>query len=219
MKKTVEDIKNQTFTDFEVLILDGNSDNETQNYLKTLEAPFLYQSKQDEGIYDAMNKGISLSVGSWLYFLGAGDCFYNNNTLKEISHHFINKNSLVFGNSKYDLGKNSSIFKSNFSSLLWIKNTVHHQSLFYNRNIFSNQNYDIKYKILADYDLNIKLLKQKIVKIKLDQIVSICDPKGISKEYNWQLYSEEISLKTKNSSFLLKPLFFLLSCTKFLLKK
>lgn len=199
--------------------MDGNSNIETQKYLKTLEAPFFYQSKKDKGIYDAMNIGVSLSKGSWLYFLGAGDCFFDNNTLKEIYHHFIDKNSLVFGNSKYDLKKKSSVFKSNFSSMLWIKNTVHHQSLFYNRKVFSDHIYDSQFKILADYDLNLRLLKQQLIKIKLDKIISLCDAKGVSKKYNWQLYSEEISLKTKNSSFLLKPLFFLLSFSKFLLKK
>ena len=81
LQKTIDSIKVQTFSDFEVWIIDGNSSIPIHSYLDTLESPFFYLSEKDQGIYDAMNKGISMAKGEWLYFLGAGDLLDNENIL------------------------------------------------------------------------------------------------------------------------------------------
>lgn len=222
MQKTIDSIKKQTYTNYEVWILDGGSGRETQQYISRLESPFFYHSKKDKGIYDAMNKGVALSKGEWFYFLGSGDFLKDENTLELILRFLENKNDLVIADIKYDnvhfLGKNDSVFKSKFNNFLWIKNTLHHQSLFYNRRIFDKHLYNVDYKILADYDLNLKLFKSKINTIKINEIVAICETNGISKKYNWSLYSEEVFVKTKNSTILLKPFFLFLAYLKFILK-
>ena len=81
MIKTVDSIKNQNFKDYEVWIIDGGSSKDTFDYLTKLKAPFFYQSEADQGIYDAMNKGIKLSRGDWFYFLGTGDTLKEKHTL------------------------------------------------------------------------------------------------------------------------------------------
>lgn len=227
MKKTIDSIKKQTFTNYEVWIIDGNSAKETQEFLSKLPAPFFYQSKKDKGIYDAMNKGVSLSKGEWLYFLGAGDFFKEDSTLTTISTYFEMSVDVILGNIEYDVStfdtipqkKKTKLFNSKLSSLLWIKNTLHHQSLFYNRNIFTNFTYNTQYKVLADYDLNLKLFKVKPLTVKVNETIAICDVDGVSKNYNWSMYKEEIILKTKNSSIFCLPFFFLLGFIKFLIRK
>ena len=62
MQKTVESIANQNYNNFEVWIIDGNSSEQTQEYLKTQLPPFYFLSEKDDGIYDAMNKGILKST-------------------------------------------------------------------------------------------------------------------------------------------------------------
>ena len=79
LQESIKSIKNQTFKDFEVWIIDGGSSLETQNYLNLLEKPFFYQSRLDKGVYDAMNNGVELAKGKWLYFLGSGDVLHNKN--------------------------------------------------------------------------------------------------------------------------------------------
>ena len=84
MQESIKSIKNQTFKDFEVWIIDGGSCLETQNYFNLLEKPFFYQSRLDKGVYDAMNNGVELAKGKWLYFLGSGDVLHNKNILSQV---------------------------------------------------------------------------------------------------------------------------------------
>ncbi len=215
MQKTIDSIKNQTFKDFEVWIIDGDSSQETQEYLSELKAPFFYQSESDKGIYDAMNKGISLSKGEWFYFLGAGDLLENENILNLVSNKLNLNLDILYGNIRYDTTK----FTSKFSSLLWIKNTLHHQSVFYNKKLFIKINYEISYKVLADYDFNLNLYCKNINAEKIDAIISNCDKNGISKDYNWSLYKEELKLKSVRMNSVFFPLFFILVAFKFIFRK
>ncbi len=215
MQKTIDSIKNQTFKDFEVWIIDGDSSQETQEYLSELKAPFFYQSESDKGIYDAMNKGISLSKGEWFYFLGAGDLLENENILNLVSNKLNLNLDILYGNIRYDTTK----FTSKFSSLLWIKNTLHHQSVFYNKKLFIKINYEISYKVLADYDFNLNLYCKNIKAEKIDAIISNCDKNGISKDYNWSLYKEELKLKSVRMNSVFFPLFFILVAFKFIFRK
>tara|TARA_B100000795_G_scaffold267773_1_gene253317 strand:- start:3632 stop:4282 length:651 start_codon:yes stop_codon:yes gene_type:complete len=215
LQKTIDSIKNQTFKDFEVWIIDGDSSQETQEYLSELKAPFFYQSESDKGIYDAMNKGISLSKGEWFYFLGAGDLLENENILNLVSNKLNLNLDILYGNIRYDTTK----FTSKFSSLLWIKNTLHHQSVFYNKKLFIKINYEISYKVLADYDFNLNLYCKNINAEKIDAIISNCDKNGISKDYNWSLYKEELKLKSVRMNSVFFPLFFILVAFKFIFRK
>jgi hypothetical protein len=124
----------------------------------------------------------------------------------------LKKNDTIYTHTK------EGLIVSSWSKKLWIKNALHHQSLFYRKELFAIQKYSLKYKILADYAFNLNLYKKRI-KIKIvNEIIAICGTKGLSKEYNWNLYKEEIELKTSESSLLLKPIFFLIAFLKYLLK-
>ncbi len=221
-------IQNQTFKNYEVCIINNASNDGTLEYLQTLEKPFYWISEPDKGVYDAMNKGISLAKGEWLYFLGADDRLINKATLATLfSKPILDQTKILIGKIKYDWKEKDSIFikrkdglvTSSWSKKLWIKNSSHHQSLFYRKELFTTRKYSLKYKILADYALNLHLYK-KGVKIRIvDETITVCGTKGLSKRYNWNLYKEEIELKTDESSLLLKPLFFLIAFVKYILKK
>jgi len=211
----VGSIKNQIFKDFEVWIMDGNSSIETQNYLNKLEAPFFYHSQKDKGIYDAMNHGVSLSKGEWYYFLGAGDTIEHKNTLSIVSKKLNVNLDILYGNVRYD----KTNFTSKFSNLLWIKNTLHHQSVFYNKKLFVKINYDTNYRVLADYKFNLNLYCENIKAEKIDAIISNCDKEGISKDYNWSLYKEELKLKKTHMNLGFHPFLSLLIALKFIYRK
>jgi len=228
LKSCLVSIKNQTFKDFEVLIIDGDSNDGTQEFLKGIEHPFFWVSEKDKGIYDAMNKGIDASKGKWLLFLGCDDIIYNKNTLKNIFNKDIGANyKLVIGKIKYCYSSNDSfflknksgIFNSSWSKLLWIYNTAHHQSILYRKEVFLLKKYSLEYKILADYNLNLYLFNKGVQVLKVSEIISLCGTSGISKIYNWRLYEEEIDLKIKNSSSYLKPFFYSFIYLKFIIKK
>lgn len=227
MKDSIESIKKQSFLNFEVWIIDGGSSAETQHFLAELKAPFFYHSETDKGIYDAMNKGINLANGAWLYFLGAGDVLYDSNTLQNIFKNSIAKEvSLVVGKIIYEGGnkpfaysKSKTIKNVHWSKRMWLTNGLHHQGTFYKKELFLNKKYNLKYKVLSDYHFNIQLLKSKTKCNILDTIVARCNSAGVSKLGDWTLYKEEVDLKTNLSSVFLKPFFYIIAFTKFLSRK
>ena len=76
LSKTLESISNQSCNDYDLLIIDGGSSDKTLNVIKKYEAIISYQvSEKDNGIYDAMNKGLDQCNGEWVIFLNAGDEF------------------------------------------------------------------------------------------------------------------------------------------------
>ena len=221
-------IQNQTFKNYEVWIIDNASSDGTLEYLQTLEKPFYWISEPDKGVYDAMNKGISLAKGEWLCFLGADDQLFNKTTLATIfSRPITDQPKILIGKIKYDWKEKDSVFikrkdglvTSSWSKKLWIKNVLHHQSLFYRKELFATRKYSLKYKILADYAFNLHLYKKRIKIRIVDETIAVCGTEGLSKKYNWNLYKEEIELKTGESSLLLKPLFFFIAFVKYLLKR
>lgn len=229
MKKCINSIKNQRFKNYEVWIVDGLSSDGTKEYLKTLKKPFNWISGNDLGVYEAMNKGVESANGIWLYFLGVDDKLYNNKTLERIflDHRKYDNVDLIFGKikyisndkSSYFVKKNDGIISSSFSYKMWIYNTVHHQGVFYKSEIFLNREYSLKYKILSDYKFNLNLFRSKIKYHTTKNIIAICMSNGLSKNYDWQLYKEEITIKTNQSTIFFKPFFYLVGLAKFLIKK
>lgn len=227
LKDCISRIKDQTFDNYEVWIIDGNSSDGTKNYLQTLKNPFMWISRLDKGVYDAMNQGILRSKGKWLYFLGSDDKLYSKNTLAEVFKDQVSVNQkMIIGKIKYNykksdsflLKKNDGIVKPSWTNQLWINNTLPHQSIFYNKELFIDKEYSLGYKILADYAFNLHLFKKRNKVKIIDKIISICNTEGLSKNYNWKLYKEEIRIKTNESSLIYKPVFVLLALTKYLLK-
>jgi putative colanic acid biosynthesis glycosyltransferase len=227
LQKTINSIKAQTFSDFEVWIIDGNSSKETQEYLSKLEAPFFYQSKTDKGIYDAMNKGISLSKGEWLYFLGAEDSFFNDAVLYRVFENIFSGNiGLISGRVIYEGNSNPFVYRKknrikdpSWTHSMWIRNGLHHQGTFYRKRLFLNKKYPLKYEILSDYWLNLSLYKSCENCRLIDETVATCTSQGVSKSGDWSLYQEEINLKIDLSSFLFSPFFYIIVFLKFLSRK
>ncbi len=86
LSKCLDSLVNQTFQNFEVIILDGKSSDDTVSI--SLRYTDIFKnirliSERDKGIYHAMNKGIEMAKGEWLYFLGSDDYILENSTLEK----------------------------------------------------------------------------------------------------------------------------------------
>ena len=91
--KTIESLLNQNYTNFEYIIIDGNSKDSTLEIIKSFEQKFKeknitykFISEPDKGIYDAWNKGIKLSDGEWISFLGSDDYYTDNTVFEQIAN-------------------------------------------------------------------------------------------------------------------------------------
>lgn len=204
----------QEYTHFEVLIIDGNSSDNTYDIVKEFKDKRInYYSEPDKGVYDAMNKGISLAKGKWLYFLGSDDEFYDKNILTNVSKFIeINKDiNVVYGNVEFKKNrpvwsKNSSIYDGEFNIDKLKSKNICHQSIFYNRNFIlkNNLKYLLRYPICADWDFNLNLwfltefkyLDFTIAYFAADGISStlIYDPFFLEKKMKIALYTKKYLL-------------------------
>ena len=83
LKHTYQSIISQTTTDFEWLVIDGGSTDGTQEWLTDLAITNMrFISEKDAGLYDAMNKGLKLAMGTFVWFMNSGDSIYSPNTVQ-----------------------------------------------------------------------------------------------------------------------------------------
>lgn len=160
-------ILQQKYDDIEVLVIDGKSVDGTLAILDSISSrvstgafgdkSFRCISEMDNGIYDAMNKGIELSRGDWLFFLGADDIL-----LPDFS---VACNSLVSHDTIYYcntfLNKHCRVYDGKFNKLKLSVRNFSHQTIFYPKSVFFYYRYDLSYKIVADYVLNLNLYVDK----------------------------------------------------------
>jgi glycosyltransferase involved in cell wall biosynthesis len=118
-------------------------------------------SDMDKGIYDAMNKGIKLAKGEWVYFLGSDDRFYDETILDKVSLYksfskIIYGNVLISGDAGW--ANDGQIYDGEFSLPTLIGTNICHQAIFYNKTVFKTCGlFNDRYNVCADWDLNLKL--------------------------------------------------------------
>jgi glycosyltransferase involved in cell wall biosynthesis len=161
---TLESVLLQDFKNFEYLFLDGNSRDGIQELLAQIKDPRVRSwSEPDNGIYDAMNKGIRHARGRYLIFLGAGDKLFPG-VLQHISQHLPKTDTgFIYGNVLWG----ETIFDGPSSKLKLCSRNICHQAIFYGRDVFKALgNYDLKYPILADWAFNIKCFGERRIIIR-----------------------------------------------------
>ena len=162
----------------ELIIVDGCSVDETIQVIKRNQAYITtWISEPDNGIYDAMEKGVNLSNGDWIYFLGADDKLVN--CLDVVSKCLRNPKRIYYGNS-YFLSRNI-VYDGIFTWEKLAKKNICHQSIFYPRAVFSDYKYDPEYKVLGDYDLNLRCWAENKYKfVYIPVLVAIYNDRGFS---------------------------------------
>lgn len=198
IEQTIKSILSQSLKDIEYIIIDGGSSDGTKDIITRYQNNITYWiSEPDRGIYDAMNKGIIASKGRYIYFIGADDTLYNAEVLEKVARILsTQKLDILVGETVYD---NGTIFKSQFNLKMLLHNTIHHQAAFYKRQLFEFFIYDIKYKLIADYELNLKLYLQKN-KLKYKFIpdsISVCKDGGASRLQLNQAFNETNAIRRK----------------------
>ncbi|NDV46034.1 glycosyltransferase [Paludibacter sp. 221] len=185
--KTLESVLRQNYIDYEQIIIDGKSTDNSVNTIKQFEKssskPFKWISEKDNGIYHAQNKGIGLAEGQYCLFLNSGDYFVDENVLKNIFTKEDNED-LVFGNIIILDGKKEVILKGkeNVTFLDIYLNVIKHQAAFIKRSLLLQYGcYDESLKIVADWSFFIKSVGLHNHTIKyVDVDVSFFDIDGVS---------------------------------------
>ncbi|GAB3897232.1 glycosyltransferase family 2 protein [Spirosoma agri] len=189
LETTILSVLNQKQDLIDYWIIDGGSTDGSIDIIKRYEHMLSgWISEPDKGIYDAMNKGIDRVNGKWIYFLGADDVL-NLKVLEQISPYLKTEYSLVFGQVVFD---NNYQMNSYLGKRTLFQNTVHHQSAFYNKSVFSEFRYDSSLKILADYELNLLLYIRKSLTLFVPLVIATCATGGASSEFSRSLKETNI---------------------------
>ena len=181
LQSGLDSILLQEFVDYEILIIDGGSGDNTIGIVKSLHetCPMLrYISEPDAGIYDAMNKGIDIASGDWLYFMGSDDQFYCKTVLDKITvaaetaqHHVLYGDVLINGDTSW--AKDGDRYDGSFDIKKLFRKNICHQSIFYRRDFVKGEigYFNLDYKLCADWDFNLRCAS-KTELVYLNQIIA-----------------------------------------------
>ncbi len=157
LDETIKNVICQSYDNIEYLIIDGGSNDRTLDVIREREGAIdYYLSEPDSGIYDGMNKAVSLASGEWIIFMNSGDILYSRDTIEKVMNGPISSADLVFGDwvGRYPQYGDLRAYKTagNLDDL-WKGMVFSHQALFTRRGILKKRGFDCGgYKYGADYD-------------------------------------------------------------------
>lgn len=156
IENTLLSIINQNYPNIEFIIIDGASTDNTKVIIRKYEKFIdFWLSEPDKGIYDAMNKGISLASGDFVIFMNGGDEFHDDNTCKNIfDKRNIQTYDVIYGDfiAKDDKNDTKILIKAKPIEHIWKGMVFSHQSAFIRLNILRKYPFDLKYRIVADFN-------------------------------------------------------------------
>lgn len=154
LRRTAESVAAQVWRDFEWIIIDGASTDGTKEYLQQLSPqPDYWISEPDRGVYDAMNKGLSIARGEYLLFLNAGDSLFEANTLQDCFRHFPG-GDVVYGDALfiYPKKERKETHPDRLSLYYFRHRSLCHQATFIRRVLLRDSGgYSLSYKIVSDW--------------------------------------------------------------------
>ena len=153
--RALDSIVTQTFTDWQVLIMDGVSTDDTLKVAQSYnDSRICIYSEPDKGIYDAMNKGIKKAQGEWLYFLGSDDWLLNEKVLETVFAYSIDNYEIIYG--EVEAVQLYALHHGEWDMANIDYNRCH-QGIFYRKSVFRRIGlYNTEFQRWADYDLNLK---------------------------------------------------------------
>lgn len=198
LKKTIESVINQSYRNFEYIIIDGGSTDGSVDIIKEYEKNIDYWiSEPDKGVYNAMNKGIMQAHGDYLNFMNSGDCFYSNQTLEKISQ--IPNVDIIMGKA---ITSSNTILGPHYPVTLYniCIYGFNHQATFYKKELCIRHLYDEFLKYISDFKLTIQCIIIDNCSYNItDEIVALYDITGIS--------SSNPTERDKEREIVLKQLF------------
>ena len=193
LKKTMDSVLCQTFTDVEHIVVDGGSDDGTPELLKEYQSRYVelgigfkWVSEKDNGIYHAMNKGVKMAQGEYCNFLNSGDYYINNQVIEKVFEEY-NPHEILIGYAKT---KTRIIPPPQNISIGFFYNhgSINHQAAFIRRELLLKHPYDETQGLIsADYKFFIEsLLVDNCSYRPIDTMVVYFDSNGISSQPDTQ---------------------------------
>ena len=170
MRDTFVSVLNQTYDNYELIVVDGGSKDDTLEIIRHYEPIFKgrmkWISEPDRGIYDAMNKGIAMATGDVVGILNSDDFYSSCGILRMVASSMRNKNiDAVYGDVHYvhdnDLGKCVRYYSSRAFHRVWMRFGFMpaHPSFYCRREVYEKYGtFDLSYKVAADFECLLRLI-------------------------------------------------------------
>lgn len=204
---TIDALLRQTFSDFEYIVIDGVSKDNTikkiESYIPLFEekgVKVTIVSEPDKGVYDAMNKGVSLAKGQLVGITNSDD-WYEDNALEAMWNKYTDgkvnqSNSMIYGIER--VWKGDKIYNLQRRGAAFISESVlPHSTLFVSKAVYDKHGgYDLSVKVLADYDFICRCVSQGVDLEEIDVVISNFCLGGISSSY-FDFYSDYYRIQHK----------------------
>jgi glycosyltransferase involved in cell wall biosynthesis len=223
LEQTIQSVINQNYDNVEYIIIDGGSTDGTVDIIRKYEDRIDYWvSEPDNGIYDAMNKGISLSTGNIIGIINSDDFYVDDAIVIVVQKYkeYLNpdcKKQLIIGGSMFGIDDNNHIrckiykTKKYFDANIDKNMPVNHPTTFIDFNLYTTVGvFNTKYKIAADYDLIYRSYCSQVAEfVLIDDFIASMRSGGLSTKFKslW-LKAKERYLIRKNNISLHKNLIF-----------
>lgn len=183
LERTIDSVINQTYQDFEYLIIDGGSTDGSFRLIESIADKLSYWcSEHDNGIYNAMNKGIQKATGEYICFMNSGDCFASNTILEDIFSQEQTADILYGDVWRTKNGEKISIreFPKQITAEQMFRGGITHQAIFSRRQLHIENPYDESYKMIADWHFLVHRLVDGCTFAHVGKVVCLFDITGYS---------------------------------------
>lgn len=215
LEECIHSVLNQTYDNFEYIIIDGGSTDKTLEIIKKFDGIIDYwSSESDHGIYDAWNKGIKYSNGEIIVLLNSDDYFYDKNVINTIINLYVSLEvdkrdlCLIHGDMcrQFENGKVKRVKRTkNIYKGIWIN----FGAVFIVRKIFDTIGlFNNQYKIAGDYDFLLRAKLNNVFFIKIDEFLSVFRIGGVSSSNVLTGYREVLSIQIMQLNNSIKPIIY-----------
>ena len=205
VEQTIKSIIRQTYNKTEYIIIDGASTDSTLHIIKKYENFINYWiSEPDNGIADAMNKGLKIAKGDYILFLHSDDYLADEKVLDYVSHYLDPDHDMFLFNIFFKKNGTLKLVRPRgFNWWMNFKTGVWHQGTICSYRLFRQVgNFDTIFKIAMDYDFFLRAYRNRIKVRKIDIPLSIMRDTGISSQLDWptlqKRFEEERKIHSKN---------------------
>lgn len=202
IEQTIQSVLNQTYPNVEYIIVDGGSTDGTVEIIrKYLDGMAVFISEKDDGLYDAMNKGIEYASGEIVGILNSDDIYVEDAVSYVVESFRVQQADVIYGNAlHFDDTPKTSLYNCSDLEEIWYRMAIPHPATFVKREIYIKYGmFDTQYQIAADYDLMLRLYTQGVKFYHLDKILTCFRRGGLNKlkanitvEETWKISNKYI---------------------------
>lgn len=180
LQRTLQSVSALDYPCLEVIVIDGASTDSTSSVVSSFgNLVSVFVSEKDNGIYNAMNKGITHVTGDYVVFMNAGDCFASADVLTKVAHADAD---IILGGAKYGDSVRNVPERMSLYDVLSLG--INHQSTYYRADILREYRFDESYRYIADLKSVVEPMARRHASVAtIPSILSVCEGGGVSKQH------------------------------------